>query len=182
MNIGGRRITNDDLRVHFEAIGLTEVGVFRASGNVVFAAGGGGAGAGPAAQDAQAAQAALRARIERELGARLGYAVPVFMRTADEVRAIAAAEPLPAADLAASQGKLQVMLLQAAPDAAARQAALALAPDVDRLAFGARELYWLPSGGLLKSALDLKALAGLLGPTTIRTKGTMEQIARKFFA
>ena len=169
MNLGGRRITNDDLRVHFEAIGLAEVGLFRASGNVVFAAGG-------------ESPAALGARIERELGERLGYDVPVFLRTADEVRAIAAASPMRAADVAASKGKLQVMLLQAEPDAAARDAALALAPDEDRLAFGTRELYWLPSGGLLDSPLDLKALAGLLGPTTVRTKGTMEQIARKFFA
>ncbi len=169
MNIGGRRITNVDLRVHFEAIGLTEVGLFRASGNVVFA------GRGETEAD-------LGARIEQELGARLGYAVPVFLRTADEIRTIAAAQPLPAADVAASRGKLQVMLLEAAPAAAAREAVLALAPPADRLAFGAREVYWLPSGGLLESALDLKALARLLGPTTVRTKGTMEQIARKFFA
>ena len=37
MNLGGRRITNDDLRAHFEALGCVEVATFRASGNVVFA-------------------------------------------------------------------------------------------------------------------------------------------------
>ncbi len=40
MNIGGRRITNDGLRSHFEALGCEEVATFRASGNVVFAKGG----------------------------------------------------------------------------------------------------------------------------------------------
>ncbi len=74
-------------------------------------------------------------------------------------------------------GKLQVGLLLEEPAEQARQAALALVPDADRLAFGERELYWLPGGGFLESALDLKALAGLLGPTTFRTKGTVEQIA-----
>jgi uncharacterized protein (DUF1697 family) len=168
MNIGGRRITNADLLLHFEAIGLAEVGVFRASGNVVFAAG-------------SPAPDGLAARIERELGARLGYAVPVYLRTAEEVTEIARAEPLPPEEVAAAKGKLQVMLLLDAPSPAAQAEVLALAPAEDRLAFGARELYWLPPAGLLESALDLRAVARTLGPATVRTKGTMEQIARKFF-
>ena len=40
MNLGGRRITNDDLSSHFEALGCEEVATFRASGNVIFAADG----------------------------------------------------------------------------------------------------------------------------------------------
>jgi uncharacterized protein (DUF1697 family) len=42
-----------------------------------------------------------------------------------------------------------------------------------------RELYWLPSGGLLESDLDLKAIEKLLGADTRRTMGTIEQIAAK---
>ena len=169
MNIGGRRITNDDLRTHFEAIGLDDVGLFRASGNVVFTA-----------PDEPPAE--LTARIERELAAALGYDVPIYLRTAAEVREIAAHEPFPVDAVRASQGKLQVSLLLDRPAAAARKKVLALAPADDRLAFGARELYWLPSGGLLDSDLDLKAIVRLVGPTTTRTKGTMEQVARKYFA
>ncbi len=168
MNVGGRRITNADLRVHFEAMGLADVGLFRASGNVVFTAG-----------DEPADK--LTRRIERELAQALGYDVPIYLRTADEVLRVAAHEPFPAATVAASKGKLQVMLLLERPTAAARRQALELAPPEDRLEFGARELYWLPAGGLLESELDLKALARLLGPTTVRTKGTMEQVARKYF-
>ena len=44
-----------------------------------------------------------------------------------------------------------------------------------------RELYWLPRGGISESDLDLKALDAALGPTTIRTKGTIDQIAAKHF-
>jgi hypothetical protein len=58
---------------------------------------------------------------------------------------------------------------------------LALATDQDLLAFGKRELYWLPSGGTADSALDRKAIDALLGPTTMRTKATVEQLAAKFF-
>jgi uncharacterized protein (DUF1697 family) len=167
MNVGGRRITNADLREHFEAMGLADIGLFRASGNVVFTAAG-----EPAAE--------LIARIERELAGALGYDVPIYLRTADEVRAIAAHQPFPAATVEASKGKLQVMLLLERPTAKARKQALELAPAADRLDFGTRELYWLPKGGLLESELDLKGLARLLGPTTVRTKGTMEQVARKY--
>jgi hypothetical protein len=30
-------------------------------------------------------------------------------------------------------------------------------------------------------AMDLKAIAELLGPTTMRTKGTIDQLAAKYF-
>lgn len=50
----------------------------------------------------------------------------------------------------------------------------------DRLAIERRELYWLPEGGLSDSELDLKAVAAALGLTTIRTKGTIDQIAAKY--
>jgi uncharacterized protein DUF1697 len=38
MNLGGRRIKNEQLRSEFEALGMDEVACFRASGNVVFVA------------------------------------------------------------------------------------------------------------------------------------------------
>ena len=80
-----------------------------------------------------------------------------------------------------SKGKLQVSLLEKKPTAATQKKALALATDQDRLTFGKRELYWLPSGGTMESELDRKALDELIGPTTMRTKGTVEQLAAKYF-
>jgi hypothetical protein len=38
----------------------------------------------------------------------------------------------------------------------------------------------LPDSGLSDSGLDLKALTDILGPTTIRTKGTIDQIVLRF--
>ncbi len=59
---------------------------------------------------------------------------------------------------------------------------LGLATDGDLLAFGEAELFWLPSGGTLESALDLKAIEKLLGLATMRTKGTIDQLHAKFMA
>jgi uncharacterized protein (DUF1697 family) len=169
MNLGGRRITNEDLRSHLEALGCEEVATFRASGNVIFASGG-----EPAAK--------LTSRLEAGLADALGYEVPVYLRSAEELRVIAAREPFDAELLAAAEGKLQVALLTRRPSAAATGKALAMSTEEDRLAIEGRELYWLPDGGLSDSDLDLKALAAILGPTTIRTKGTIDQIAAKHFA
>ena len=64
----------------------------------------------------------------------------------------------------------------------ARRSVLVLATDKDALAFSDHELYWLPSGGMSDSDLDLKAIWQVLGTNTIRTKGTVDQMAAKFFA
>lgn len=169
MNVGGHRLTNAELERHFASIGFREISTFRASGNVVFAA------------EERAPQDVTEA-IEAGLEAALGYAVPSFLRGAGQLLEIAASEPFSADELQASGGKLQVSLLARPPSAATRRRVLALASGQDRLAFGACELYWLPGGGISESQLDLKAIAALLGATTTRTKGTMEQMASKFFA
>lgn len=168
MNIGGRRITNEGLRSHFEALGCEDVATFRASGNVVFG------------KDGRAA--ALSRQLEEGLAEALGYDVPVFLRSEKQLLAIAAQEPFSAKQLAASKGKPQIAFLVKKPSSAASKRALALASDADLLALAGRELYWLPEGGLSESDLDHKALADALGPMTVRTKGTVDQVAAKYFA
>jgi uncharacterized protein (DUF1697 family) len=167
MNLGNRRIKNEDLRRHFEEMGFEEVATFRASGNVIFSA------SGPASE------AELAEEVEAGLGERLGYDVPVFLRSIEEVAAIAAREPFDSKAVAKSKGKLQVSLLAKKPSAAAKKKALALATDEDLLAVEGRELYWLPSAGISESDLDLKAIDAALGPGTIRTMGTIQQIPIK---
>lgn len=157
MNLGGRRIKNDDLRREFEALGFADVACFRASGNVIFGTGKGDEGA-------------LAAEIEAGLKESLEYEVPVFLRSAAELFSIAAREPFEASLVATSKGKLQVVFLLDAPTKEQRKDALGLASDEDRLAIDGRELYWLPSGGMSESELDLKAIGVALGLTTIRTK------------
>jgi uncharacterized protein (DUF1697 family) len=168
MNVGGHRLTNDELRRHFEAMGFGGVQTFRASGNVVF-------------EGERRPPEQVREQIEIGLAESLGYAVPTFIRAAAEVRGIAAAAPFEAERLRTA-GKLQVALLVDEPSPAACADALAMAGDRDGLVFDGLEVYWLPSGGVLDSALDMTKLARLLGSMTVRTKGTIEQIAAKHFA
>src|SRR5262245_52800426 len=166
VNLGkNRRVTSAQLKSLFEEVGAEGVATFRTSGNVVF----------------EAPRDIVR-DLERHLEKELGHEMVIFMRTASEVMEIAAHEPFPAKQLHASRGKLQVALLDKKPTAAARKKALALATDEDRLSFGRRELYWLPSGGYAESDLDRKALDELVGAMTVRTKGTVELLAAKFFA
>jgi uncharacterized protein (DUF1697 family) len=165
VNVGrNHRVSREELRGIFEGVGAAEVATFRTSGNVVF----------EAARD-------LSAQIEKALEKKLGYDVGVYLRTARELAEIVACEPFKPAKVEASKGKLQVWMLSATPTAPARKEVLALATDDDLLKFGKRELYWLPSGGTMESELDRKAIDTLLGPTTMRTKGTVEQLAAKFF-
>jgi uncharacterized protein (DUF1697 family) len=166
VNLGrNRRVTSAQLKSLFEEIGAEEVATFRTSGNVVF----------EASRD-------MARTLEKHLEKALGHEMVIFLRTASEVQEIAGREPFPPEDVEASNGKLQVSLLEKKPTAATQKQALALASDQDLLAFGRRELYWLPSGGTMESKLDRKTLDKLLGPTTMRTKATVEQLAAKFFA
>ena len=165
VNVGrNRRVSSAQLCEIYEEMGFTDVATFRTSGNVVF-----GGAKGPVGK--------LAERVEKGMAAALGWDVRVFLRTADELRAIAAHEPFDRR----SEGKMQVSLLDEKPPASARNEVLALATDDDLLAFGERELYWLPRGRTTESELDLNRIERLIGPTTRRTKGTIELLAEKFF-
>lgn len=166
VNLGkSRRVKNETLREVFAQLDFDDVATFRASGNVIF--------------DGHGEAAELSARIEAGLAEALGIEVAVFLRSGPELAAIAAHEPFEPGRVAASGGKLQVALLAAAPDATAQGRALALASEADRLEIEGRELYWLPSGRMADSLLDLKALESQIGPWTMRTIGTIAQIATR---
>ena len=166
INVGGRKATSDQLRACFEELGFEDVATFRASGNLVFSS----------------SRKVDAARLEQGLRKTLGYDVATFLRTAREIEAIAAHDPFDARRLKAAKGKLQVALLPRKPTAKAAKAILALQGDGDLFAVNGRELYWLPSGGLMESAVGMKGITDVLGSNTVRTKGTIEQMAAKYFA
>ena len=151
INVAGRKATSEQLRSCFEGIGCEDVATFRASGNVVFSAVG---ATGP-----------LTTRIEWALKESLGYESAAFVRTAAEIRVIAKHDPFDARAVEKSQGKLQVVLLAAKPAAGVAQ----------------QVLYWLPSAGLMDSAVGMDGITKTIGPNTMRTKGTLDQLAAKFF-
>jgi len=167
INVGGRRASRDQLTTCLESLGFENVTTFRASGNLVFDA-------------PRQSRAALTKRIDEALTDSLGYDVRAFLRTASDVRAIAAHTPFPRKIVDASGGKLQVALLAKAPSKAARDEVLAMATDDDRLAIDGTELYWLPSGGQMQTDLDLRAIDALVGENTRRTQNMIREIAEKF--
>ncbi len=166
MNLGRRRITNDELCACFTELGFDNASAFLASGNVVF-------------DSADADAGVVTTRIETGLAQALDYEVPTFLRTGSEVRAIAESRPFTSKELE-SGGKPQVMLLPGEPEAQARATVLALDSPEDRLVSAGRELYWLPSAGILDSELDFKLIEKAVGPTTMRTKRTLERLAAKY--
>ena len=170
MNLGRRRITNDELCACFDELGFKNVAAFLASGNVVFDA------------RTRGTTAALEKRIEKGLLESLEYEVPTFVRDADELRAIVAHARFPAGGGAKrSRGKIQVAMLRDEPSSSARRTLHALSSREDQLSIHGRELYWLPSGNMSDSELDLRRIDDTLGVMTIRTRRTIERIVSKFF-
>lgn len=170
INLGNRRVTNDQLRACFEALGLERPVTFRASGNVVFDT------------DRDPCDVAeLSSEIEAGLERSFGFQVRTFLRDSQEMRAIVAFQPFPEEFMSSSGGKLQVMLFEHKPSQAARSRVLGLASEEDRLAIRGRECYWLPRGRMSDSTLDLKVIASALGEATQRTKATIELIAERHF-
>src|SRR6266508_91503 len=105
VNLGrNRRVTSAQLKSLFEEPGAEEVATFRASGNVVF----------------EAPRDMARA-LEKHLEKARGHEVVIFMRTASDLRAIAAHEPFRPEDVEASHGQLQVALLDKKPTAATQK-------------------------------------------------------------
>jgi uncharacterized protein (DUF1697 family) len=171
INLGkNRRVKNEALKAAFEGLGLDGVATFRASGNVVFESG------------REVGEDELQAQVEAGLADSLGFEVAVFLRSARQLRAIASHEPFDQTQVGSSTGKLQVALLPDTPGKPARREALALGGEEDPLAIRGRELYWLPKARMADSEIDLRALESLVGPWTMRTMGTIEQIAVKYCA
>lgn len=160
INVGGRRVTGPQLCVPFEELGFRQVASFLASGNVTFAT-----------DDVHD----LEPRIEAALQDALGFPVETFVRTAVEVSAIVANEPF-AAEILTGAGKLQVTFLRREPTPRDVEVAMEHATDDDRLAVVGREWYWLPSGGMSQSALDVRAIERALGSGTTRTMNTVDRL------
>lgn len=167
VNVGGRMVKMDALKAEFEALGLARVGTFIASGNVVF--------------DSKLRQhAALERKIEARLHAVFGFEVHTFVRTADEVAAIAAHAAFDAAEVAAARTHV-VGFLASSPDAAALEAIAGLESDVDRFHVHGRELYWLSRLGQSESTFSNALFEKKLGMrTTFRGLNTLHKLLAKY--
>jgi uncharacterized protein (DUF1697 family) len=125
INVGGHVVKMDALRKQFEALGLTGVETFIASGNVLFTS-------------RTAKLAALEKKIEARLQSALGYQVRTFVRTEAEVCAVAGYKPFSAAAMAGA-GALCVGFLAEPLDRSAVKTLLTLKTEIDDFHVNGRE-------------------------------------------
>ena len=132
INLGARnRVPMPALRDLLDGAGFGEVSTYVQSGNVVLSS------------DEQPAE--LERRLEQLIAGEFGLEVPVVVRTAEELAAVVAQNPL--AEVAIDPKRYQVTFL-AQPLASERlEAVAALAAGPERFAARERELYaWHPNG------------------------------------
>jgi uncharacterized protein (DUF1697 family) len=162
INLGSRRrIPMADLRTALEEAGFEEVRTHLQSGNVVLSSG-------------DRPPAVSRA-IEAAIRERFGMDVDVVVRTADELAAVVAADPL--GDVADDPAKHLVAFLSAKPDRAALRELERQDFGAERLAAGPRELHaWCP-GGIQRSGLMAALGRSELAPVvTVRNWRTVTRL------
>ncbi|MBU1333294.1 MAG: DUF1697 domain-containing protein [Alphaproteobacteria bacterium] len=101
INLGKRQMKMAELRACLEADGFAEVKTVLASGNVRFSA--------------EGSAAALKARLEKLMADRFGFAVGVVLRSEDEIKAMLAGHPFASLDPKADVTRHVLMFEQALP-------------------------------------------------------------------
>lgn len=159
MNLGNRRLTNDELISVFTDAGHADVSAYQASGNVILGA-------------ADTADTADESMIAETLASALGYDVDVFVRTTDEVSTIASRSPIKNRT-GPDGGKPQIVFLETADELDLGQ----VFPEGHEVHQIGAELHWLPPTGLNELGHIHKAMDKTFGQTTVRTLGTIERLA-----
>lgn len=156
VNVGGKRkVSMAELQAAFVGMGLAHARTLLNSGNVVFHS------------DRKITPTALETLLETEAARRLGLQTDFHVRTADEWRAVIAANPLP--DLAArSPGHLILSCLKTVPSVDAVAALHAAHPGPEAIHADGCHLYIDYSAhGIGNSKLTAALMDGKL-----RTRGT----------
>lgn len=138
VNLGKRTVRSAELKAAFEGMGFTGVKTLLASGNVLF--------------DAKAARG-LKNRIETGLQQQFGFAIGTVLRSVDELRKMAAADPYGGV-VANDAAALHVTLFDQPIPAGFRQAGIA--GDFDVPTVTEREIFLIvhrkPDGTYLGSS------------------------------
>ena len=162
INVGrAHRIAMADLRELLTAEGHGGVATLLQSGNV--------------ALDSDRTAAELARSVERALERRFGFPVPVVVRTAEELRAVVAADPLGA--VVTDPSRYVVSFSEDAVPAAVAELLGSTDPGDDAFAVSGRELYlWCPHGQLDSPLAAALATSGG-APSTARNWRTVLKLA-----
>jgi uncharacterized protein (DUF1697 family) len=167
VNVGGRVVKMDRLKLLFESLGFSNVETFIASGNVIF-------------DSRSTAESTLQRKIEKCLHTALGYEVATMLRTPAELAAVAAYKPFTDAALK-SAAAFNVGLLATSLDAAGARAVTKFKTDIDDFHVNGRELYWLCKIRQSDSKFNCAAFEKALGVrATFRNVNTIAKLAAKY--
>lgn len=167
INVGGHTVRMEHLRQLFESLGFSKVETFIASGNVLF-------------ESRTTNARTLEAKIEKGLLEALGYEVATFVRTVDELAAIADYVPFPQAELDAAAA-LNIGFLHDPLDDQSKRRLMALRTLIDDFHVHGREIYWLCRRKQSESTISNNVLQKALGrETTFRGANTIRKIAAKY--
>lgn len=160
INLGSkRRVSMPELRALASGLGLVDVRTQINSGNLIFAS--------------DQAEGVLQRSLARAIEERFGFAVPVVIRTADQLRRVLSQAPFP--EGSPSQVCVASFATDVPGDAAAKVAELA-APT-ERHLVGRREIHVDFAGGLARSKLAAKLSAlGADDAVTVRNVATLAKL------
>lgn len=166
INLGKRRVQMSRLKSLFEELGFREVATFIASGNVLFSTRAADVGR-------------LETRIAGHLKTSLGYPVDTFIRTGEQVAAIARSKPFPEDGREGITIHVGFWQQDVAPDFARQLTAVRT--DVDEFRVEAREFYWLcrvrTSDSKVWTQPEIKALK--FQTTTLRNMTSIRKLAAR---
>ena len=167
INVGGHVVKMDALRKQFEALGFTNVATFIASGNVVF-------------ESPSPDREALEKSIEQRLLKTFGYEVHTFIRTCDEVAAIASYEPF-TRNAVERCGAFVVGFVAGPMSPALTRKLMMLKSDVDDFHVNGREVYWLCGTKQSESTFSNAVFEKTLGVrATFRGLNTVRRMAARY--
>jgi uncharacterized protein (DUF1697 family) len=166
VNVGGHLVKMDALRAALEALGLTGVQTFIASGNVIFET---------RARDL----AALERKIEAHLQGVFGFEIHTFIRTEAELAALVAHPAFGPTAIDAANTHV-IGFLANAPNAQARDLIAGFGNDADQFHFHERELYWLSTHKQSEATFSNAAFEKALKMrTTFRGISTLRKLLGK---
>lgn len=163
INVGGHNVKMTELKALFESLGLSNVETFIASGNVIF---------DTAAKDTSK----LEKKIESLLKESLGYEVSTFLRTPQEVAAVAKYKAFKVKGEA-----LNIAFIAEPLDKESIQKLLALKNEIDDFHVHGREVYWLCQVRQSDSKFSNLLLEKTIGRrATFRGINTIQKMAEKY--
>jgi uncharacterized protein (DUF1697 family) len=165
INVGGHTVKMDRLRELFAALKFKNVETFIASGNVLF--------------DATAGDVlGLETKIEKHLEKSLGYAVPTFLRTSEELRVLAQLDAFPKEK--GPEHARYVGFLKAPPTDIALASLTAMRDPQHLFHVDGREIHWLARVATVDSKISNTSFdKALKMPVTFRNATTVRRLAAK---